>query len=285
MAKYIYPHLGAVKTGSFIRYAGSGLANTLFVYSRALLLAERYGLKMIQPTWFNFDPVQWKQWSRDKRTYLGIFQSVGVSGLKKWFLLSFKKKISEEDFLNNGADTDADYVEVYWMKTFQEILSDSQLVKKKVLESLQTKVLVQLDGVDFSKKIAVHIRLGDYSSKNRIPIEWYRNLVVQIHDRLPDYEFLVFSEGSDSELKDIISLPYVKRVFFGNAMADIFGISRCEALIGSFSTFSDWGGYFGQIPSILRKKPHYGSFLEDLKKEFIVGDGEMIPQEFFDYFV
>ena len=43
-------------------------------------------------------------------------------------------------------------------------------------------------------------------------------------------------------------------------MSDILAISSCKALIGSHSTFTDWGGYLGQLPVLLPKKPHYGSF-------------------------
>lgn len=79
-------------------------------------------------------------------------------------------------------------------------------------------------------------------------------------------------------------MHFVQRVFFGSAIADIFGISSAKALIGSHSTFTDWGGYLGQIPALLPKKPQYGSFLKDLNKEFLLNEeNPVVPSEFFSY--
>lgn len=84
MIKYVYPHLPSRKTYPFIRLAGSGLANSLFVYARALAFTEHEGLELINPTWCSFDPIQWKVMAKDKRTYLGLFRNIGASWLKKW---------------------------------------------------------------------------------------------------------------------------------------------------------------------------------------------------------
>lgn len=84
MIKYVYPHLPSRKTYPFIRLVGSGLANSLFVYARALAFTEHEGLELINPTWFSFDPIQWKLMAKDKRTYLGLFRNIGASWLKKW---------------------------------------------------------------------------------------------------------------------------------------------------------------------------------------------------------
>lgn len=79
MIKYVYPHLPSRKTYPFIRLAGSGLANSLFVYARDLAFTEHEGLELINPTWFSSDPVQWKLMAKDKRTYLGVFRNIGAS--------------------------------------------------------------------------------------------------------------------------------------------------------------------------------------------------------------
>ncbi len=92
------------------------------------------------------------------------------------------------------------------------------------------------------KKIAVHIRLGDYNAKNRLPISYYKNIIEQIYQEKPEYEFLIFSDGKDEELKEVSELLCTRRVYFGSAMSDIWAISSCKALIGSHSTFTDWGG-------------------------------------------
>lgn len=50
---YVYPIFPAVYNCGFIRIGGSGLANCLFVYARAIALAQKYGAKLITPSWFN----------------------------------------------------------------------------------------------------------------------------------------------------------------------------------------------------------------------------------------
>lgn len=281
MIKYVYPHLPSRKTYPFIRLAGSGLANSLFVYARALAFTEHEGLELINPTWFSFDPVQWKLMAKDKRTYLGIFRNIGASWLKKWWILTFGKRIEEDSY--NGKDVNADYVRIYWMKTFEEIRNDGELVNRRLRESLISGILDKVDAFDFTNTIAVHVRLGDFGA-NSLPISYYKSLIEQIHDRMPQYRFLLFSDGKDSELAELSSMHFVQRVFFGSAIADIFGISSAKALIGSHSTFTDWGGYLGQIPALLPKKPQYGSFLKDLNKEFLLNEeNPVVPSEFFSY--
>lgn len=282
MIKYVYPHLPSIRTTAFIRYAGSGLANSLFVFARAIVFAQEHNLELINPTWLNFDPVQWKLMSKDKRMYNDTFNPVGVTGLRRLRLLLTGKKVKEEDYTGNNMN--ADWVEIFYMKGFETLRDKSGTVRKYLEECVKPSILKSVNAFDFTKKIAVHIRLGDYTPENRLPISYYKNLIVQIHKAKPDYTFLIFSDGKDSELKDILDLPYTKKVFFGSAMSDIFAISRRIALIGSHSTFTDWGGYLGQLPAILPKKPHYGSFLADSEQEYIIPkSATSIPSVFLNY--
>lgn len=280
MVKYVYPHLPSKVTTPFIRYAGSGLGNSLFVFARAAVVAEENNLELINPTWLNFDPVQWKLWARDKRLYNDIFNSVGITGLKRLKLLMFGKKVKEEDYKNDGRN--GDWVEIFYMRGFDPIRTKSSMVKSCLMKCLKPQILAPVESFDFTGKIAVHIRLGDYGLAS-LPISYYKTLIEQVHRVKPQYTFLIFSDGKDEELKAVTALPYTKRVFFGNAMSDILAISSCQALIGSHSTFSDWGGYLGQIPCLLPKKPRYQSFLADERKESIVGKDCMVPDVFYSY--
>ena len=280
MIKYVYPHLPSVKTTPFIRYAGSGLANSLFVFARAIVFAKEHNLELINPTWLNFDPVQWKLWAKDKRLYNDTFKSVGITGLKRLKILLTGKMVKEENYTSN--EMDADWVEIFYMKGFETLRDKSVFVRDYLMNCVKPKILEPVKTFDFTNKIAVHIRLGDYNAENRLPIAYYKDLIEQIYQEKPEYEFLIFSDGKDEELKEVSELLSTRRVYFGSAMSDILAISSCKALIGSHSTFTDWGGYLGQLPVLLPKKPHYGSFLNDLCKEFIIDvERPVIPQDFF----
>lgn len=279
MIKYVYPHLPSIKTYPFIRYAGSGLANSLFVFARAIVFAKEHNLELINPTWLNFDPVQWKLWAKDKRLYNDTFKPVGVTGLKRLKLLLAGRMVKEEDYTGN--DMDADWVQIFYMKGFETLRDKSAMVREYLEGCVKPKILAPIKAFDFTNKIAVHIRLGDYTPEHRLPLSYYKSMIEQIHKAKPQYEFLIFSDGKDEELKDVLALPYTRKVFFGSAMSDIFAISSCNALIGSHSTFSDWGGYLGQLPTLLPKKPHYGSYLSNPDKEFIINkDNPTIPDNF-----
>ncbi len=278
MIKYVYPHLPSIRTYPFIRIAGSGLANSLFVFARAVIFAEEHQCELINPTWLNFDPVQWKLWSKDKRTYYGIFKNIGVSGFRKFCILLFKKKIREEDYIDNNAD--AEWVEIFYMRGFETLRMKSEQVRTRLLSCLTERITRTIVGYNFSKKIAVHIRMGDYGPSSRMPLDYYKSLVEKIHEQKTEYEFLIFSDGKDRELQDILALPYVKRVYFGSAMSDILAMSRCNALIGSVSTFSDMGAYLGQLPTLSPRKPQYGCFLEDERDLYITDGATDVPERF-----
>ena len=124
---------------------------------------------------------------------------------------------------------------------------------------------------DFTNCVAIHVRLGDFVEQRRVPISWYKLKIESLKMVHPDYKFCLFSDGKDEELIELTSMADVKRVFFGNAIADIFAISKCCYLIGSDSTFSGWGAFLGQVPSVFYRK-HYGPVLKDRSLEIVEND-------------
>ena len=253
MTKYIYPQLpSSAITTSFVRIGGSGLANCLFVYSRAIVRAKRENLRMIAPTWLNLSIGTYLRREKDKRHYGGIFSGENeVQNPRKAFLLLFKRNdIIVEEGLGNY---------------FVDILQDVEEISHYIIKHVSKKQLEQVDNFNFQGYAAVHIRLGDYIEKYRTPIDWFLQKVRAVHERY-NYNILLFSDGSDFELAELLKIDYVKRANFGSAMSDMIAISRCEYLIGSDSTFSGWGAYLGQIPCVFYRK-HFGRVLKDESKE------------------
>ncbi len=253
--KYVYPLLPAVKNLIFFRIGGNGLANCMFVAARAYLKSKNSDLSLIEPTWFNLSLGTYLRRQSDKRHYLGLFNNYGsIYGIKKLLLLLFSRKdIVIESGLGNY---------------FEDILNDSHDVFCYFKKITKPQIFDSLDSFEFTDTIAVHVRLGDYSAERRTSIAWYVDCIEQINNlTLKKYKFLLFSDGKDSELAELMAIPNVKRVFFGNSLADIWAISRTKFLIGSDSTFSAWGAYLGQVPLILRKC-HFGRILKDCRNEF-----------------
>jgi hypothetical protein len=70
----------------------------------------------------------------------------------------------------------------------------------------------------------------------------------------------LFSDGREDELEALTDLPSVKRISFGSSIADMLAMARCRFLIASGSTFSMWGSYLGQVPTLW----HPGKMLQPL---------------------
>ena len=254
---YVYPKLPAVKTSSFFRIGGYGLANCLYVYARAIAIANKYNLPIIKPTWFNLSLGPYLRREKDKRHYLGLIDSHNeISGIKKFYLLNTLKHVSEyDDFEPN----DNIIIEVSQLgEYFAPIIPCHDIVSKYLYDHIEKKNLLLVEDFNFTNCIAAHVRLGDYVPDRRVPLSWYKEKILSYLENTPNTTVLLFSDGRDEELKELLEISSVRRVFFGNSIADIVAISKCKFLIGSDSTFSAWGAYLGQVPSVflrLKCKP------------------------------
>ncbi len=280
MIRYVYPRLPGRRVTPFFRIGGNGLANSLFVFARALLLADRLGLELIDPPWLNIEKRPWLHGDKDKRLYAGLFRHLGVRGIRKAMLFATKKQLSEDDFVT--VDTPESILRVSRIRGvgFAPLVDYATRVRELLLAATRPSVLRRVDAFDFSNCVAVHVRRGDYAPTWRTPTDWYSAILRQISAAIPNTRFLLFSDGTKDELAPLIALPNVRPVFFGNALADIWAISSCRALVGSMSTFSDWGAFLGQIPVILPKPPQFGRFLKDPANEFIFADAREVPAGF-----
>lgn len=250
--KYVYPKLMAFRDCLLFRIGGSGLANCLFVYARAIRYAHQTGAKLITPTWEKFSIGTYIRWERDKRGYVGLFSAKGeVNGLKKVRAVLLGHPQVEEGLQHY----------------FCDLLDDHAYISSYIIDHIRPVIKKRVDEFDFSHCVAVHIRLGDYPLSHRTPLEWYREKIMDMSDN-GQYRFLLFSDGTDEELRELTALPNVERAFFGNAIADIYAISKSCYLIGSDSTFSGWGAFLGQVPCVFYRK-HYGRVLFDPSKETV----------------
>lgn len=233
------------------------MANCLFVYSRAIIEAEKTGARIISPTWFNFAVGPYLRGQSDKRHYLNVFRREKLSGLRKTFLLVFRTKaVKRISGLNNYFGD---------LKGYSAAVRDHLL--RQLSEAETARIRTVPDGL-----ISLHIRLGDYKPARRVPLEWYISLIHLLREYVDgSVEISVFSDGTDEELSDVLALPNVHRRFYGSAFADIWALSRSTVIIASDSTFSAWGAYLGQVPTIFYKR-HFPTVLDDADKELVIGD-------------
>lgn len=232
----------------------------LFPWARAIVYAHLNHYKVISPTWPQIKIGTILRKERDKRTYHKIFKNNDnfISGNKRIFCLLINKRIKENNCLSakNG-----DIIEFYGMQgLFKEILHNHKIVYENLLLSISEENKSGLN-FNFDNSVSIHIRLGDFKESNlqlesgsnnvRIPISWYISILKIVRCKYgEDIKAYIFSDGSDEELKDILSIKGCMRLNFGTAMADLLALSRSELLIASGSTFSMWASYLGRMPVI-----------------------------------
>jgi len=239
---------------------GAGLANCLFVAVRAYILAKKTNATYINPTWVKFSLGPYIRKEKDKRHYFGLFNPVGVRGLKKIAALLFcPRQVTRVEGLG-------DY--------FENLLDDHAVARAFFDYAVTSAACSRLKGVDFSNVIGIHVRLGDYGSFLRTSRDWYQSVIEHIDKETNHkYKFWLFSDGSQEELDGLLSLGCVERKFFGNALADILALSKTRFIIGSDSTFSGWGAFLGQVPVVFPKR-HFGRVLINGEHELVSPSGE-----------
>ena len=256
MKKYVYPKFSKYELPG-IRIAGPGLGNLLFIYSRAIVFAQKNNYEMICPTWMSLRIGPWLRHESDKRLYNGLFKNNtgDISGIKKWMLLLFSKK--EEYELGKSNDSKIILFTYKHMKiTFEDLKDFHMKIYENIMNNLidKNKVVVK----SAQSIISVHIRLGDFAMENqellnqgknniRTSIDWYVKVIKSLQNSLgKQVEFHVFSDGNDNELKEILELPNTKRVFYGSSIADIVAMSQSKLIVASGSSFSLWARFLGQ---------------------------------------
>lgn len=269
--RYYYPCLSNIDCG-FFRIGGAGLANCMFVSARAYVNCKENNGTFISPTWKKFSIGPILRHEKDKRIYSNLFYPLGISGWKKvWMLIRLKicKPMNIQRFSGLG-------------NYFMDLNNYYPLVREYFDSIIRPETIMGVNGYEWDKYIAVHVRLGDYLPHLRISIEWYKKIIKIILEYNPRQKFLLFSDGNEEELIQLLSISQVKKVFFGNAFADMYAISKCKLLIGSDSTFSAWGAFLGQKPIIFNRR-HFPPVYNKKDMECIVGDTVKIPSNFIKY--
>lgn len=262
---YYYPKLSSTDLG-VMRIGGPGLANCMFMAAQAWIASGKDETKFISPTWIKFSIGPYLRHERDKRNYAHLFKPRGITGVKKAISL-LKIKFGGGKCL-------------YFQRLnryFTDINQHQEDVKDYFDSIINISKISMVNEKELKDCVAVHVRLGDYISQLRIPIEWYSGIIKNIMKENPDQKIILFSDGTDEELAELLSLPGVERRFFGNALADIWAISKCKLLIASDSTFSAWGAFLGRVPIIFNRR-HFPPVYAGDVDEFVLGNDIKLPQ-------
>lgn len=245
---YIYPKFRA-KIDIGIRIGGMGLSNCLLVYARALCLARKLDAQLITPTWSQFNFGTYLRNESDKRHYWHFFKQEDISGFKKYYLINTLYKISEHELKllkyikNQDVIIEVKGVQPY----FKELVTERDYIVENVLNLIHPFRLKEVQNFSFTRKIGIHIRLGDYHPSAQKSLTWYLEIIkkTDLHTNC-SYEFLLFSDGKAEELTQLLNYSQrIEHTHFGSSIADLVALSKCVFIIGSNSTFSAWASFMG----------------------------------------
>lgn len=260
---YIYPQFSEFEIPG-VRLAGPGLGNLMLIYFRAWLVAKERGYAFIWPTWPSIKPGAYLRREKDKRFYADLFRNRSgyIDGLKKQRLIRRRDAVTVNarayDYSRIGGDSVILYK--YFHMDFEDLVPHVDEIREEIVRNLSRKSRRGLEG-DMSRCVNIHVRLGDFAVNTnalnagrdnmRIEIGWYAAIVRKLKDILGEsVAFNVFSDGSDEELGELLAIPGVRRVFYGNSLADILALSRAPLMVASGSSFSLWARFLGQCSSI-----------------------------------
>lgn len=235
----------------------------LIPWADCLLWCKDNDAQMISPFWYKLRVGPIIRHERDKRMYYHYFNSSGqISGFCRLMLLAFSDWVSAEEWragISRNKLVRKTVVSFTDMNCFDRLLGRQAEVAAGLRKVIRSEYLPF--GLDERIFIGIHIRLGDFPTKIvqndsntgyfRLPIEWYTACLQEIREALgTKIDAVIFSDGKDSELAPLLYLPFVRRSPFKIAVTDLLALSQSSIIITSRSTFSLWGSYLGQVPSI-----------------------------------
>jgi hypothetical protein len=223
----------------------AGIGNKLSVWSRALVIAEKYNIKMYVFGWMNFRPITWISNLSLKRLYAFDFKQLNFNDYVKIFL---KLCISKIIFIPNCNFVPSDNT-IYIYKKYDYNFSDLVYHRKLIRDSLQSilsnRNKEQLERLSPSF-IGVHIRRDDFVKIGyATPIKFFIDGIAQIRSLLNNHiSITIYSDGEISDLNEILSMEGVSLSKAKADILDLIEFSKSKILITSIgSSFSYWASF------------------------------------------
>lgn len=207
--------------------------------------------------------------------YIGLHHSLGyrLSHKVRLNLLKAQKKYKLiENNLWNGWNCIEERLEKDDINIIKKIFIPCKKIEKK-LEGIFIKKRKKYDLI-----VGVHIRRGDYKDfiggKFFYSFHDYNKILHKIQ-RLFPYN-IVFFLCSNEIIEEKAFKDFNYFTIKGGVIYDLYGLSKCDYIIGPPSTFSLWGALYGEVPisfiinknqsNFIFKKINYCLSLEEIEK-------------------
>lgn len=254
---------------------GSGLGNRLFPWARCRIFSHANGIPMLSPRWFNPRVGPVLRGGINLFAYhrqillLGLFKSHrhDVHGIKHLLIELIANRIQEPASFTAPFSVNQTGSSIIIFQGdrdhFRSLFGFEQFLHQE-LRSIARKKWTQLADRPPVVPIAVNVRCAkdfpevkpeDLTSPTgpvRTPLDWFvRSLeIVRSCIGYPAHAFVV-SDGTEEELRNLLSLENVSFVRPGCAISDLLLLARASVLIASGgSSFSAWASFLGGMPTI-----------------------------------
>lgn len=193
---------------------------------------------------------------RSKRFYFGYFKNEVISLFGKGLFL---KKYTLPQKAANITPTESGlyiFSEItHWTDHFVTLKDYRKEVLTLFWNGLSPKVTTQINLYP-APAIALHIRMGDFRELKegedfakvgavRTPLSYFEKIIAKIR-AFVDWEVpvTIFSNGSDEELREILTLPNVVRAEEDMDIVHLAVLSKSSVIVMSAgSSFSFWAGF------------------------------------------
>lgn len=290
---YAYPRLSKTDLW-FTRIGGDGLGNLLFNWARCMVASREHGWRVVWPTWKSHKPKNKRVNPYDHRLYDDLFEPTDeyVHGWRKPLALASRRWVSEQDALADPPRRRC-VVQFRGMQgRFETFLGQREWVRERLLAMTRPEHLAGYRAA-CPAPVSIHVRRGDFawrpdreatasSDNSALPIEWYVAALEAVRAQARStLEAWVFSDGTEQELAPLLSMPAVRRMEYGSAIADMLALSRGRLLVASGSTFSMWASWLGQVPTMWYPGKHLQRLHVDSRDtEIEWAEGDVLPAGF-----
>lgn len=241
----------------------AGLGNMLIPWADCLLWCRDNDAQMLSPSWTRLRLGPMLRRERDKRLYHRLFDTGdAISGWRRVVLLASLRKVSSEAWRAGAIESfqgESTIVCFSDMRLFGNLIGKHTEVHSALYRITRPGYYpTDLPATPF---VGIHVRLGDYRPSPRdggfnavfyrLPLVWYAGCLQEMRQAVGSVlPAIVFSDGTDEELAPLLQLPAVVRSPYRQAITDMLALAQSVAIITSRSTFSLWGSYLSQAPSV-----------------------------------
>ena len=256
MAKFCMPKFPGRVVGP-VRFSSHGLGNLMLIWGRAAVYARKHGHTLISPRWSQIHVGAWLRWERDKRMYGHLFRkSTHGAGPRR---LTSAHIFRESEATQFEADTCTSAILRFEgiEPGFPPLLGQhEQLWKALCVMAREDLEAVRNTARDY---VGFGIRLGDFKMLGwATPVSWFEARLAELRKKMPLQRVWLFSDGTDEELRGLLSDPLVSRaperreLLGSSALAKIAQMSGTKAMIVTGgSSFNRWGVFLGAVPALV----------------------------------